>query len=178
MKIGRKMNQAKVDEITIRRSRCGDVDVIMEVYDKARRYMRANGNLTQWINGYPSREQVLNDIDRGVGFVGEDGTGEIVMAFAFIIGDDPTYAVIEGGHWLDTSPYGTIHRLGSSGRYKGVLKVCVDFCRKHIDNIRLDTHADNSTMLKATERLGFTRCGIIYCEDGSPRVAFQQIFRP
>lgn len=172
------MKRATASEIKIRGGRHDDVDAIMAVYDKARKYMRRNGNLTQWINGYPSREQVLADIDRGVSFVGEDTLGEIVMAFAFIIGDDPTYAVIEGGRWLDATPYGTIHRLGSSGRYKGILELCVGFCRKSIDNIRLDTHADNSTMLRGAERLGFTRCGIIYCDDGTPRVAFQQIFRP
>lgn len=168
------MNQT----ITIRRGRHDDVDDIMAVYDKARKYMRDNGNLTQWINGYPSRQLVLGDIDREVSFVGEDAEGRVVMAFAFIVGADPTYSVIEDGGWIDSSPYGTIHRLGSSGLYRGVLKLCVDFCRKHIDNIRLDTHADNCTMLNAVRSLGFTRCGIIYCDDGTPRIAFQQIFRP
>ena len=98
----------------------------------------------------------------------------MVMAFAFIIGDDPTYSVIEGGHWLNERPYGTIHRLGSTGKHKGILRQCVDFCMSHIANIRLDTHADNAIMLNAVEKLGFIRCGTIYCMDGSPRVAFQK----
>lgn len=104
--------------------------------------------------------------------VGEDD--EVVMAFAFIIGDDSTYSVIEAGRWLNDLPYGTIHRLGSTGKHRGILRQCVDYCMSQIGNIRLDTHADNATMQSAAEKLGFTRCGTIYCIDGSPRVAFQK----
>lgn len=160
--------------IRIRKSREADIDAIMECYDIARQYMRASGNLNQWINGYPSRELVAQDIARGIGYVGQDESGEIVMAFAFILGDDPTYEVIEDGQWLNNLPYGTIHRLGSNGRYRGILRLCVDFCMTQTDNLRLDTHADNATMQGAARSLGFERCGIIYCEDGSPRIAYQR----
>lgn len=155
-----------------------DIDAIMGCYDAARQYMRAMGNMTQWTNGYPSRELVAEDIDSDICYVGEDETGDIVMAFAFIIGEDPTYAEIYQGAWLnDSSPYGTIHRLGSTGKHKGMLRRCVDFCATHIGNLRLDTHADNATMRNAAERLGFTRCGIINCIDGSPRIAYQRCDR-
>ncbi len=160
--------------IRIRKGTAADIDAIMSCYDAARRYMRASGNYSQWINGYPSQELVAEDIATGINYVGEDEDGEIVMAFAFIIGDDPTYSVIEDGQWLNNRPYGTIHRLGSTGRHRGILKLCVDYCMSYIGNICLDTHADNATMQRAAEKLGFTRCGIIYCIDGSPRVAFQK----
>ncbi len=32
---------------------------IMQVIDAARNSMRANGNLSQWINGYPSADVIL-----------------------------------------------------------------------------------------------------------------------
>ncbi len=160
--------------IRIRKGTAADIDAIMSCYDAARRYMRASGNHNQWINGYPSQELVAEDIATGINYVGTDEDGEIVMAFAFIIDDDPTYSVIEEGQWLNNLPYGTIHRLGSTGKHRGILKLCVDYCMSHIGNIRLDTHADNATMQHAAEKLGFIRCGIIYCIDGSPRVAFQK----
>lgn len=160
--------------IRIRKGSMADVDAIMSCYDIAKQYMRASDNHSQWINGYPSRELVAEDITEGVSYVGVDDDNDMVMAFAFIIGDDPTYSVIEGGHWLNERPYGTIHRLGSTGKHKGILRQCVDFCMSHIANIRLDTHADNAIMLNAVEKLGFIRCGTIYCMDGSPRVAFQK----
>ena len=154
-----------------------DIDAIMSCYDIARQYMRASGNHSQWINGYPSREIVAQDIAKGVSYVGVNNDGDLAMVFAFIIGDDPTYSTIECGQWLNELPYGTIHRLASTGRQRGMLRQCVDFCMSHIANIRLDTHADNATMLNAAERLGFTRCGTIYCFDGSPRIAFQKYGR-
>lgn len=41
--------------------------------------------------------------------------------------------------------------------------------------IRKGTEEDiNSVMQKAAENLGFKRCGIIYCSDGSPRIAYQK----
>lgn len=163
-----------MSDIKIRKGVPEDADAIMAVYDAARKYMRANGNFNQWINGYPSREEVLADIGGGNNYVGEDAGGRIVMAFAFFIGEDPTYAVIEDGAWLNDRPYGTIHRLGSDGKYPGMLKACIDYCFTQTGNLRFDTHADNRIMLAAARSLGFRRCGIIYCSDGSPRIAFQK----
>ena len=160
----------------IRKSTASDIDAIMSCYETARQLMRESGNHSQWINGYPSRELVSEDIVGGVSYVGVDDDGDIVMAFAFIIGDDPTYAVIEQGQWLNNLPYGTIHRLGSNGKHHGILKICVDFCMKEVDNLRLDTHADNLIMQHAAEKLGFQRCGIIYCQDSTPRIAYQKHF--
>ncbi len=160
--------------IKIRKGIHTDIDAIMSCYDIARQYMRSTGNLTQWVNGYPSRELVAEDIAAGINYVGVDEVGEIVMSFAFIIGEDPTYAIIEDGEWLNDHRYGTIHRLGSTGKYHGVLKKCVDFCLSHINNLRLDTHEDNVTMQRASEKLGFARCGIIYCQDGTPRIAYHK----
>ena len=162
-----------MNRLTIRKGTEADVGAILAVYEASRRYMRSTGNLTQWSDGYPARGDVLADIAAGNSYVGETD-GEIVMAFAFILGDDPTYRIIEDGAWLNDRPYGTIHRLGSNGRRSGILAACVDFCFGQTDNLRLDTHRDNSPMLKAVERLGFIRCGIIYCRDGSPRIAFQK----
>ena len=159
--------------LTIRKGRLSDISAILTVYDASRRYMRATGNPTQWADGYPTIADVEADMAAGNCYVGTLD-GEIVMAFAFIIGDDPTYRIIEQGAWLNNRPYGTIHRLGSNGRMSGVLAACVEFCFGKIDNLRLDTHADNTPMLTAAGRLGFVRCGIIYCRDGSPRIAFQK----
>lgn len=160
--------------IRIRKGTNADINEIMFCYDKARQFMRYAGNQSQWINGYPSRELVIDDIAKGNNYVGYDNEGEIVMAFAFILGEDPTYSVIEEGEWLNNLPYGTIHRLGSNGKHCGMFEICVNFCMSAIKNIRLDTHTDNIIMQKAAEKLDFKRCGIIYCADGSPRIVYQK----
>lgn len=161
--------------IHIRKGTLADIDGIMYCFETAKRYMRANGNHNQWINGYPSCEHVTADIANGNCYVGVDDEGDIVLVFAFIVGEDPTYAVIEDGQWPNNLPYGTIHRIASLGKHHGMLRRCVDYCSTVIDNLRLDTHADNATMQIAAQKLGFKRCGIIYCADGSPRIAFQKI---
>jgi len=160
-------------DFNIRNGKESDIESIMSLYDSARKYMRTQGNMTQWVNGYPSREAVLADINSGNCYVGVDSEGIIEVVFAFITGEDPTYSIIEDGAWPNARPYGTIHRMASSGKHGGMLAACVDFCLTRIGTIRLDTHADNRTMRNAAEKIGFVRCGIIYCQDGTPRIAYQ-----
>ena len=40
----------------IRLARPGDLPRILEIYATARAFMRANGNLNQWKDGYPAKE--------------------------------------------------------------------------------------------------------------------------
>lgn len=166
------------NDFSIRRSTPNDIDRILEVYESAKRFMRSKGNLTQWAGAYPDRDTILTDIAHWSHYLAEDDEGNILMVFSFILGADPTYNLIEGGAWLNDKPYGTIHRIASSGMRGGMLKACVEYCKEIIDNIRIDTHADNSPMQNALHRLKFRHCGIIYTADGSPRLAFQKDFRP
>ncbi len=163
----------------IRKGTHADIDAIMACYEAAKAYMRTHGNHNQWTNGYPSRKLIETDIALGHNYIGTDMNGEIIMTFALIFGDDPTYAIIENGHWLDNRPYATIHRLASNGKQHHILKACVEFCFSKTDNLRLDTHADNLTMQHAALNLGFIPCGTIHLADGSPRIAFQKsIYNP
>lgn len=134
--------------------------------------MRRSGNPTQWGDGYPGEDDIRNDISNSNLYVGEDDAHGAVFVFAFIIGEDPTYRNIKG-EWADDSPYGTIHRIASSGIYNEVLAKSMQFCESHISSIRIDTHSDNLPMIKAIKKCGFKYCGEIICRDGTPRMAFQ-----
>lgn len=158
----------------IRKSTVEDIERIMPIYESAKRFMRRHGNMTQWTGGYPSVDVIKRDIANGNHYIALTDDGSIAFVFTFIVGADPTYATIEDGVWLNDNPYGTIHRIASSGISSGSLKEAVNYCLELIDNLRIDTHADNSPMLEGLQRLGFKRCGIIYTADGSPRVAFQK----
>ena len=98
----------------------------------------------------------------------------IVGTFCLVEGDDPTYAVIEDGRWLDDDAYATIHRLASNGVCRGVARAAVEWSVRRCPNLRIDTHADNAPMLAFLRKAGFVRCGTIYCRDGTPRIAFQR----
>lgn len=157
----------------IRKAKPQDLNSILKVYEIAREYMRQSGNPDQWGTEHPKKEMLQDDIKIGQLYVGENEKGEIHFVFAFILGDDPTYSYIENGDWISDKPYGTIHRIASDGTVSGVVKTAVDYCRNIISNIRIDTHENNKTMKHVVEKLGFVKCGIIYIDDGSPRIAYQ-----
>lgn len=157
----------------IRKALAGDLPVIFGIYESARKFMRENGNPTQWGNDRPAKALICADVDAGNLYVCDDGG--IYAVFAFIIGDDPTYRVIENGAWHYELPYGVIHRVASSGRRSGVMREIADYCSRHAAYLRIDTHADNRFMLGALTRYGFRECGTIYVDNRTPRVAFDYL---
>lgn len=159
----------------IRPTTYADLPEVMEMYDIAHDFMRRTGNPSQWIDGYPSEAFITSEIDAGHSFVCENQSGVLVGTLCFIIGEDPTYAHIYEGEWLNHEPYGTVHRIASSGKEKGVAEACFRWCFTQCPNIRVDTHRDNRLMQRILERLGFGYCGIIYIANGTERLAFQRL---
>lgn len=153
------------------RAREQDLPEILEIYAFARQFMRDTGNPNQWKRSHPSEQMLRDDIIRGNLYVCLNG-GRIVGVFAFIIGPDPTYDNIDDGSWHSNAPYGTVHRLASGGQVRGVGRACFDYCKALVNNLRVDTHHDNRVMQQVIEKNGFSRCGIIYQPDGSPRIAY------
>ena len=145
---------------------------LLEIYDGAKAYMVRTGNPTQWNGSYPDRETLKEDIEKEQLFVMERD-GRIYGCFALIGGEDPTYAVIEGGSWKSDTPYGTIHRIASDGSRRGVFEECIAFAREAYNHLRVDTHEDNRPMQKVILENDFTYQGIIYIEDGTPRLAYE-----
>ena len=153
----------------------GDLPQILKIYARARAVMKSSGNPTQWGDNFPPQELLEEDIDSNRLFL-YVVNGQIEAVFAFILGADPTYAAIEDGQWLDdTLPYGTVHRLASAGKHKGVASAVLDWSMEHCQSLRADTHADNKIMQHLLEKNGFTRCGVIHVADGSPRFAYQKL---
>ncbi|MBQ9554935.1 MAG: N-acetyltransferase [Muribaculaceae bacterium] len=158
---------------TFRKARMEDVPVIMRLIDEARGIMRSCGNMNQWIDGYPSRETIVDDINSGHCYVCEEDGGELVASFAFIPGPEPTYKEIYDGQWLDDKPYHVVHRLASTASSHGIFHDVMDYCMAEAGNLRIDTHRDNVIMRHVIERYGFTYCGIIYLASGDERLAYQ-----
>lgn len=157
----------------IRKAEAGDLNRIMEIYAFARRFMAESGNPNQWVNGYPERELIEQDIEKGDLYVME-ADGRIFCAFSFPVGPDPTYAVIEDGAWPEGDPeYGTIHRIAGDGSVHGLLPRCVDFCFQLVDVIRIDTHEDNKIMQRQIEKCGFLYCGNIRSRNNTLRRAYE-----
>ncbi len=160
----------------IRNTELSELDCVMEIYDSARMFMRECGNMSQWVNGYPTRALIESDIRNGMSRVCTDcDSGEILAVFCYFYGSDPTYAHIYDGEWLTHSEYGVVHRIASNVRGRGVASFCFEKCLEEAGVLRIDTHADNSVMQHTLIKNGFTRCGVIYIEDGTPRIAFEKV---
>ncbi|MDL2277952.1 GNAT family N-acetyltransferase [Parabacteroides sp. OttesenSCG-928-G07] len=159
----------------IRKAGIKDLNLLMEVYAHARQFMQETGNKNQWINGYPSEEVICNDILSENSYVVlDEKTNELVAVFYFRQGDDPTYAKIYDGEWLNDKPYGVVHRMASAGKMKGIADYCLEWCYGQCANIRVDTHKDNLIMQNILKRNGYRQCGIIYVANGTERIAFQK----
>ena len=162
-----------MDNLTVRPARRGDLPRLVEIYAVARKFMAANGNPTQWPSTYPPIDLLEDDIDAGHLFVVTEN--EIIHGvFAFILGEDHTYRLIETGSWSSDSPYGTIHRVASDGS-GGILRTALNFAEARADHLRIDTHEDNKPMQHLVEKYGFSRRGIIYTDNGTPRIAYDRI---
>lgn len=179
------------DEAVIRHTSEADIPSVLRLYALARQTMRKTGNPLQWPEGggYPGEADLAEDMRRGVSYVIEH-RGSIVGTFALVPGEEPNYARITDGNWLDaqcgilkkdggaagqTLPYCTIHRLAGDPAYSGIAAVCFDWCKLGCSSLRSDTHRDNRIMQRAFDSAGFVRCGIIYLENGSERTAYQWI---
>ncbi len=161
--------------LEIRKTGYADIGELHRIFERAREYMRINGNPTQWGDDRPEDSLVMNDIERGESYVVLDD-GRIVATFACIEGIEPTYTDIDGA-WLNDEPYLTIHRIASDGSVRGIFDEVMEYLSgRHMD-IRIDTHRDNRTMLHAIEKNGFERCGIIIVDDGTERIAFQKVWK-
>ena len=159
----------------IRTAQSSDWQDIMDIYANARRFMRKAGNPTQWGDSFPYEDIVQEDIELQQSYVVELD-GRVQAVFAMIPGIDPTYLEIEGA-WLNDEPYAAVHRVASRGEVKGLTGRILDWALEQHGNIRIDTHDDNLPMQRALEKAGFTPCGRIWIEDGTPRIAYQKIKR-
>ena len=159
--------------MNIRAATVGDIDVIMEVFDAAKLFMRKTGNDKQWVDGYPSVELILNNI-RNESFYVCLSDGQVAGVFYFKVEEDPTYNKIYDGEWLNEKPYGVVHRIASNGTCKGIAAFCLQWCFEKCNNIKVDTHRDNIVMQNVLKKNGYTQCGIIYILSGAERIAFQK----
>lgn len=154
----------------IRNAEISDLAAAMALYARVRRFMADHHNPDQWGGEYPPEALIRRDISGEKLYVMEYG-GKIHGVFYFALEEDPTYGSIEDGSWHSDRPYGVIHRIAGDGS-GGILREAVAFARKQVSYLRIDTHADNYVMQHALEKQGFHRCGIIYIEDGTSRIAY------
>ena len=166
-------------QAVFRKAALDDVDAIMEIVRDAQQSLAGRG-IDQWQNGYPNREAIISDINKGVGVVVL--IGEIIAAYAaIIVNGEPEYANLVGGNWLSQGDYIVVHRICvrnsfvRKGLASAIMQYAIDFALgKGIHSFKIDTHVENQYMLNMLSKSGFTYCGEIHYEHGD-RVAFEKI---
>lgn len=157
----------------IRRTEEKDIDIIMNIYETARKFMKENGNGTQWGDSFPTRELIEGDVLKD-GYVVIDDKDILGV---FVLNENThelAYDRITGA-WLNDKPYAVIHRLTTGGTHKGVGQFILDWCFNKFNNIRIDTHENNIPMKNLLIKNGYVYCGKIYYVGYGERVAFQKI---
>lgn len=150
-----------------------ELPAILSVYEHARAFMEATGNPDQWGKTNPPVEVLKEHIARKQLYVLEQ-EGDICGTFAFIPGTDPTYEYIEGS-WHSDEEYAAIHCVAGNGKVKGIFGSIVEFCEKRSRYLRIDTYRDNHIMQHLVTKHGFVYCGVIYLNNGSPRLAYDKL---
>ena len=97
----------------IRKTKSEELEVLLKMYEHARRFMATHGNASQWENNYPSPQLILDDITEGNSYVCTE-KDQIVATFYYKEGADPTYMRIYEGEWINDSRYGVVHRITST----------------------------------------------------------------
>lgn len=162
MKEGTRMNNE------IRAAHKDELNEIMELIAKCVRVMQDGGS-DQWDEGYPNKEIISEDIERGTLFV----CFEKDKIAGIIVLDENQAEEYEAIEW--TTHKGThliMHRLAVHPEVqgKGIARKLIAYAedvafRGSYTSIRLDTYAKNVKALELYSRLGYERKGEVNFPD-------------
>lgn len=157
----------------IRQANMDDLKDILIIIKQAQQRMKRLG-LNQWQNNYPNESIIVKDIEGGHVYVYEDTH---ILATMSVFDHDPVYDKIIG-KWLNDNKYCVIHRIAVSDEAVGlnITDKLYKFVLEHfkVKDIRIDTHEENSAMIKSLKRNQFIYVGIVHVltDPYSKRLAF------
>lgn len=167
--------------IFTRRAQNSDVDKIVQILNDAISFLKESGS-SQWQSGYPNRETVEEDIEKQVAWV-LTVDNEVAGYAAVVIGDEPTYADIEGKWENNVDTYATIHRIAVSSKFRGMhlsqffLSNIISLTyAQGIHNFRIDTSRKNKIVQHIAVSHNFIERGIIQVTEDpvdSSRIAYE-----
>lgn len=153
-----------------------EVDAIMQVIEEAKKCL-ADAGSTQWQNGYPDADTIIEDIISGQAYVALD-EGDLLAYAAVTKSPEKAYEAIYDGNWEGKeAEYLVFHRIAvaSDVQGKGVAQTFLEGLIEGFDylDFRSDTHAQNKVMQHIFEKLGFKQVGKVPV-DGE-RLAYQKV---
>ncbi len=152
-----------------RKTRVGDIDRVLEILAEGRAAIAKLG-IDQWQDGYPGRDIIEKDVERGISYV-IDYKRSLEGTVVMMTGGEPDYNKIYEGDWITSCyvPYLTIHRIALSDKLRGtgaatyILARALQMAKNcSCVSIRVDTHEGNVAMRRMLEKHNFVYCGVIY----------------
>ena len=90
-----------------------DLERLEALYAQARAFMREHGNGGQWGGQYPPSALLLEDIEKARMHLIKDGD-ELLGAFVFFVGEEPSYRAIDGTWLTGRAPGGVIPKCSKA----------------------------------------------------------------
>ena len=159
-----------------------DIDQVMEAVEFSRELLRLQGN-GQWQDGYPNRNDFLNDINNGRLFVipALDNPNNIASVCAFTYREEDYHHLYEGA-WLTNLPYMVMHRVAVKKEYhqQGYGKKLFELFEiqakeEGYRSLRIDTHEGNAVMRSIIASFGFVYCGKAILTPNKDRMVFEKV---
>src|SRR5690606_15147906 len=94
--------------MNLRKAQQSELDTIWEIIQYAIEQRRQDGS-KQWQDGYPNKNTIREDLEKGYAYGSED-RGTILLYAALIFGKEPAYEAMEGT-WLAHGEYAVLHRV-------------------------------------------------------------------
>lgn len=172
----RETSRKEEKSMEIRLAFPNEVDAIMQLIEEAKKCLAEAGS-TQWQNGYPNEEVIIDDIISGQAYVALD-EGDLLAYAAVTKSPEEAYEAIYDGAWEGSeTEYLVFHRIAVAKDVQGQ-GVAQTFLEGLIEgfeyvDFRSDTHAKNKAMQHIFEKLGFKQVGKVPV-DGE-RLAYQKL---
>lgn len=150
--------------LVVRKALIDDLPVLLNIYVRARQFMKEQGNESQWgmpspgKKLWPSEEALKANIAAGTQYVLES-ENDVAATFCYTRGHDQLYDTIYDGAWFDNDDYGVLHMMASAGIVRGVGKAVFAWTLEQCPTLRIDTHPNNKPMRALLEKSGFAYCG-------------------
>ena len=165
-----------------RKAKLEDLDQIMVAVEDSREVLRLQGN-GQWQDGYPNKDDFINDINNGHLYVVLNENKQVVGTCALTYREEDYHHLYEG-KWLTDLPYIVMHRVALKKEYhnqgygRKLFEVFIEQAKiQGYRSLRIDTHAGNAIMRHLIESFNFVYCGKAILTPNKDRMVYERVLK-